>query len=61
MPGELEHIDPRELEKAITKWACSVCQICGKKYLHSRFYQPETCQSRECITALKERLENQKQ
>jgi hypothetical protein len=58
MQGELEHIDPRELEQIVTKWAWSECKVCGRKYPHSRFYRPETCQARECIIAIKERKES---
>ncbi len=54
MQGELEHI-PEELERPITKWEKAICPICGKEYIHSRFYHPKTCLSLKCI--LKERGE----
>lgn len=54
MQGELENISADELERAIAKWERSVCPICGRQYLHSRFFKPTTCLKKECIYAYRE-------
>lgn len=61
MQGELEHISHDEMERAIKKWERSICPICNKEYLHSRFYRPTTCLQKTCIYAYRETQESAEQ